>query len=81
MKFIVAIGAAVIYVGLCAGWPYTRCRLCRGVGGRAGKTLVLRRTVTRDCRWCGASGLRLRWGRRAYNHFARIRRDAERAAR
>ena len=63
------------YSLLCWVRPFGRCRACSGTGTR--RTLLLRRL--RPCRWCKGAGLRLRTGRRAYNHLARIRAEAARA--
>ncbi|GHJ43302.1 hypothetical protein Cs7R123_06440 [Catellatospora sp. TT07R-123] len=60
-----------------AGCGRSRCRWCSGTG--TSRTLILRRI--RTCRMCRGSRLRLRIGRRAYNHLHHIRTDAARATR
>lgn len=70
---LVAVGLVLLYGAACHSLPFARCRRCRGAGLRMGKTTVLRRPVGKPCRWCRSSGRRLRWGRRAWNHFAKIR--------
>lgn len=73
-----AVGSALLYIAACHSLPFARCRRCRGTGLRMGKSAILRRPVGKPCRWCRRSGRRLRWGRRAWNHFARIRAAADR---
>ena len=72
--------ATAAFVTLCYGllcWvlPFGRCRRCNGTG--AHPQLITRRL--RPCRRCRASGLRLRTGRRIFNYFTAIRRDAGQA--
>jgi hypothetical protein len=75
---VLAIAAAALaYAAACATLPFARCRRCAGAGVRMGKTRVLRRAVAKPCRRCGASGKRLRLGRRVWNRFARIRARAD----
>ena len=70
---VLTVAAGLIYAAACASLPFARCRRCNGAGVRIARTRVLRRSVGKPCRWCRSSGKRLRWGRRAWNHFARIR--------
>lgn len=70
---LLAVGLVLLYIAACHSLPFARCRRCAGAGFQMGKTRVLRRAVAKPCRHCRASGRRLRWGRRAWNHFARIR--------
>lgn len=65
--FVVGMGAAAVYAGLCWLRPFRRCLACSGtaVRGRRG----------RPCWWCGGAGQRLRLGRRAFNALARRRRS------
>lgn len=81
---VVCALVAAAYASLCAGRPFARCRVCRGLGAKstgAGRLAQLfGRPAAKTCRWCGGSGLRLRWGRRAWNRFAKIRERAGRAA-
>jgi len=70
--------AILIYLSACAWVPFARCSRCHGTGVRMGKTRLLRRPVGKPCRWCRQSGRRLRWGRRVWNRFARIRAAADR---
>lgn len=76
--FLFVASAVLLYAAACHSLPFARCRRCRGAGVRIGKTTILRRPVGKTCRWCGGSGRRLRWGRRAWNHFAKIRAAASR---
>jgi hypothetical protein len=64
--------AAALYAAACWLLPFGRCWFCRGVGARP--RLITRRL--RPCRMCRGAGRRLRYGRRAFNYFARIHRDA-----
>jgi hypothetical protein len=62
------------YVLVCAGWPFARCRRCHGTGS-------LRAPIGRGrrlCLRCDATGLRLRIGRRVWNHLRRLRREGSR---
>lgn len=64
----------VRYLALCWVEPFRACRTCHGRGrlptgfGRS----------TRTCRRCRGTGLRLRLGRHAINHYRRIHADAHR---
>ncbi len=60
------------YALLCWALPFGRCWRCKKTGSHP--RLITRRLTT--CRRCKGSGLRLRYGRRAYNHLARIHHDA-----
>jgi hypothetical protein len=65
---LVTIGYALT----CAVWPFAACRRCHGTGrlrsplGRA----------YRLCPRCNRTGLRLRIGRRIYNHVRSLSRDS-----
>lgn len=61
------------YAGLCWVKPAKMCQRCAGAGRIT--TRVLRRP--RACRRCDR-GHRLRTGRRVYNHFRRLRAEANR---
>ncbi|SCF33978.1 hypothetical protein [Micromonospora mirobrigensis] len=58
-------GYALSYLALCYAKPFGRCRRCKGAGQRPG--LIIRR-LTRECRRCGATGKRVRVGRRLIEH-------------
>ena len=62
------------YVLACIGWPYRSCRRCHG----AGHTRAPLGRGLRLCARCGATGRRLRLGRRLWNRYQRLRRDGER---
>jgi hypothetical protein len=77
---IVATAGLVLagwYALSCWLWPMRDCWVCRGTGhhrptdsnGRRGR-------VSRPCRWCKASGKRLRIGRRMWNRARRHARQA-----
>jgi hypothetical protein len=66
---VTAAGHAVA----CWLWPFAACWRCKGAGkfhawwgGNA----------WRYCRRCGGKGARLRFGRRAYNYFRVLNREA-----
>ncbi|MEV5689921.1 hypothetical protein [Micromonospora globbae] len=52
------------YAASCIVRPFRDCWLCDGKGHHRSKR---NRKLSRPCRWCGASGKRLRLGRRAWN--------------
>ncbi|GAB7049114.1 hypothetical protein JCM9534A_42400 [Catenuloplanes indicus JCM 9534] len=62
---------AISYLGLCRINPFARCRVCRG-SGRARRQFG---RVSRACRRCDGTGLRVRAGTRAINRAARLYRD------
>lgn len=70
------ITVIVVYVMACWVLPFGKCVHCSGGGTR--KTITGR---LKPCRRCRGSGLRLRIGRRVFNYFAHLQRDAARAAR
>ena len=55
------------YLLACSLWPFTPCRRCHGTAQRRAP---IGRGV-RFCRRCRGTGLRLRLGRRAFNHLRR----------
>lgn len=69
---IVAL-VALYYVGSCIVRPFRDCWLCDGNGHHRSKR---NRRLSRPCRWCAASGKRLRIGRRMWNRARRIQREA-----
>lgn len=76
-----AVGIALMwalgYAAACAAAPFARCHRCKGVG----KTIKPNGRVKTWCRHCKATGLRLRWGRRAYNYLRRLHRQGTRPTR
>ncbi|MEU4570756.1 hypothetical protein [Micromonospora sp. NPDC023956] len=73
-----------IAVGVLAAWaltyalscwirPFRDCWVC---DGKAHHRSAANRKLSRPCRWCKATGKRLRIGRRVWNRFARIRNAA-----
>jgi Zn finger protein HypA/HybF involved in hydrogenase expression len=76
------------YALACWVKPFTHCHRCEGTGdsprrwidrlryGQRSKPRAARARPT--CPHCRGTGLRLRIGRRMYNHLSRIRRDAAR---
>ena len=65
------------YFMLCWIKPFRACRKCDGRGRLA--TPLGR--LTRQCRRCRGTGLRLRIGRHAINHYRAIHTDAHRPTR
>ena len=65
------------YLLLCWIKPFRTCRKCHGRGRLA--TPLGR--LTRQCRRCRGTGLRLRLGRHAINHYRAIHADAHQSPR
>ena len=68
---LVTFAAVVFYTLACWVKPFGRCSRCKGAGIH--QTFLTHRY--RPCRLCRGAGLRLRIGRRVYNHLAAIQRD------
>jgi hypothetical protein len=66
-----AVVPALWYIAHCAWYPFAACRRCDGDG----KFRSASGQAWRKCRRCRGTGERLRLGRRAWNHFAGLRRD------
>lgn len=64
---------ALHYAVSCFIRPYRDCWVCSGQAHHRSKS---NRRLSRPCRWCRASGKRLRIGRRLYNRAIRTRRAA-----
>jgi hypothetical protein len=62
------------YILLCWVKPFGTCRFCHGT--RVRPTWLTHRP--RPCRYCKATGLRLRIGRRAYNRIHRLHHEGTR---
>ncbi|MEU7975191.1 hypothetical protein AB0B48_24445 [Micromonospora sp. NPDC049089] len=60
---------ALYYVAECAWWPFGPCPKCDG----RGKFKRNDGKAWRKCRRCKATGERLRFGRKVWNRFAKIR--------
>lgn len=61
------------YAGSCIIRPFRDCWLCSGRGYHRSSS---NRKLSRPCRWCRATGKRLRLGRRMWNRARRIQRAA-----
>lgn len=73
MTPLLAATAVILgYALLCWGLPFGRCFRCKKTGTRP--RLITRRLTT--CRRCKGSGLRLRYGRAAFNYLAQVHADA-----
>lgn len=72
---LIATALLAGYTLLCYGLPFGRCYRCKKTGSHP--RLITRKLTI--CRRCKGSGLRLRYGRRAFNYLARIHADARTA--
>ncbi len=61
------------YALSCAVRPFRDCWLC---GGQAHHRSKRNPKLSRPCRWCKATGKRLRLGRRLWNRARRVQRAA-----
>lgn len=59
------------YLGLCRVSPFGRCRSCHGTG----RARLQFGRVSRACRRCDGTGIRIRIGTRAINQATRLYRD------
>jgi hypothetical protein len=69
------------YAAVCAASPFGTCRRCHGQPPARRRALTPGRIFGRSpyrrvCRRCHDTGIRLRIGRRLYNHLRRLTRDA-----
>lgn len=64
--------ATACYIVACAAWPFKHCRRCGGTGKLASPT----GRAVRLCPRCRHTGLRLRAGRRLWNHLRRLHNDS-----
>ncbi|MEV6864068.1 hypothetical protein AB0M44_24055 [Streptosporangium subroseum] len=71
---LAALGWLAFYALRCAATPFGPCRHCAGEGKRTPRFGRKRRY----CHRCEGTGLRLRTGRRAWNHTRRLYRDIKR---
>lgn len=69
----IAVAAVLGYALSCAVRPFRDCLVCSGRGHHRSKSST---TLSRPCRWCRATGKRLRFGRRLWNRARRVHRDA-----
>ena len=69
----IALLPVLAYVGSCIARPFRDCWLCAGRGHHRSDS---NRKLSRPCRWCKATGKRLRIGRRLWNRATRTARDA-----
>lgn len=69
--FILAV--VLGYLASCAVKPFRDCWLCDGKAHHRSKRNP---KLSRPCRWCGATGKRLRIGRRVWNRVRRTTRQA-----
>lgn len=64
----IILAVIAVYVLVCWIRPFGKCRFCKG---KATRNTLIRRRI-RPCRWCKASGQRLRHGRRIFNYFRKV---------
>jgi len=69
--------AGAVYWVACLLWPFASCVKCNGDG----KTRSPSGKAWRECRRCGGTGRRLRWGRHVINYLRESRADERRATR
>lgn len=75
---------AAVYAALCAWRPLVRCSSCRGAllrrrrGPRWLAILADRFRGPALCRRCRGRGVRIRLGRRAYDHLRRLQKAGSR---
>ncbi|WP_320069580.1 hypothetical protein [Micromonospora sp. RTGN7] len=64
---------ALVYGLSCVVRPFRDCWVCSGQAHHRSKSNP---ALSRPCRWCRATGKRLRLGRRAWNRARSLHRDA-----
>lgn len=69
----IALVALLLYAGSCIVRPFRDCWVCDGAAHHRSKRNP---ALSRPCRWCKATGKRLRLGRRAWNRARRTARQA-----
>ena len=66
---LTAIGLVLLallgYAASCVAHPFRDCWVCAGAGHHRAEGNP---RLSRPCRWCRATGKRLRYGRRAWNY-------------
>jgi len=70
------VAGPTYYVLSCAFFPFRNCGHCKARGRFSRKD----GKVHRPCWWCGGRGMKLRYGRRVWNYFAKARKKAKRRA-
>lgn len=73
--FLVVVVAIGQYLVRCAVWPFARCWWCRGDARKYQNKRT--KKAWRHCRVCKGSGMRLRWGRRAWAYFRKTQKKAK----
>lgn len=68
---LAGIAAVIVYAISCAFWPFAACWSCD-----SGKKRSPSGKAWRTCKRCKGSGARLRIGRRLWNAWSSVRRDA-----
>lgn len=67
------LAALLVYAVSCAVRPFRDCWVCDGKAHHRSKRNP---KLSRPCRWCKATGKRLRIGRRLWNRARRLHRAA-----
>lgn len=69
IEAVVAAAWLIGYLLVCFLWPFKACRKCGGAARHRSPT----GKAFRLCRRCGGTGRRLRFGRKAWNFYRRLR--------
>ena len=69
---VLIVAGLLIYVVSCMIRPFRDCWMCDGKAHHRSKRNP---KLSRPCRWCKASGKRLRIGRRLWNRARRVARE------
>ena len=60
-------GLLLLYVGICAKWPFMKCRKCQGTG----RCFAPFGSAFRTCPRCGGDGEHVRYGRQLWTWTSR----------
>jgi hypothetical protein len=63
---LATLGYAAFYLLMCAAFPFGNCRRCKGTGKLHSRLFT---KAFRLCPRCGATGRRVRIGRRVYEYL------------
>lgn len=74
---VVVLFWALSYAGSCAWKPWRDCWCCDGSGKHYLMKDGKQTKKFHVCRWCRGSSKRMRYGRRIYNHFHKVKKRAK----